>query len=61
MKKMIQKVANLFDRESGATIPEYAFMLAFIALACVLAIGALGSACAGSFADVQNGLSESLK
>lgn len=34
--------------EAGQGLAEYALILAFIALACVVALGALGTALAGS-------------
>jgi Flp pilus assembly pilin Flp len=47
---MMQTVSNLLQRvnaERGQALAEYSLVLAFIAAACVLALGALGLALAG--------------
>ena len=42
------RVAKSSDGESGQGLAEYALILAFIALVCVVALGALGGAIASS-------------
>lgn len=47
---MIENVRSVLDRlnaERGQALAEYSLILAFIAAACVLALGALGLALAG--------------
>ena len=41
-------VAKSSDGESGQGLAEYALILAFVAAVCVVAVGSLGSAIAGS-------------
>ncbi len=43
--------------EDGATMLEYALMLAFVAILCVAAVAALGQSLAPSFQQAINGLS----
>lgn len=40
-------LAKRFNREDGQALSEYGLILAFIAVVCVLALGALGVAVAG--------------
>ena len=46
---MIQKIINFFKDEEGATMVEYALMLALIAIVCILAVTALGTSAKGKF------------
>ena len=39
---MFQKLINFFKDEEGATMVEYALMLALIAIVCILAVTAVG-------------------
>ncbi len=51
MRNWFTGIRKVFDRsidESGQGLAEYALILAFIALVCVSALGALGSAIANS-------------
>ncbi len=43
--------------EDGATMLEYALMLAFVAIVCVAAVATLGQQLAPSFQQAINGLS----
>ena len=51
MSKLYQRIRRVVvpeADESGQGLAEYALILAFIALACVAALGALGNAIANS-------------
>jgi pilus assembly protein Flp/PilA len=41
-KKMIKKIMNFLKDEEGATMVEYALMLALIAIVCIVAVTAVG-------------------
>lgn len=43
------------DREDGQALAEYALILAFIAIVCVVAVTALGLAISGSFGSIAGG------
>ncbi len=43
--------------EDGATMLEYALLLGFVAMACVVAVSALGQSLIGPFQQAANGLS----
>jgi pilus assembly protein Flp/PilA len=43
-------------QEAGATLVEYALLIALIALICIVAIAALGTYLNGVFNNVYNGL-----
>ncbi len=47
MSDWILGLAAPFRKEEGQALAEYSLILAFIAAACVLALGALGLALAG--------------
>ena len=40
---MFQKLINFFKDEEGATMVEYALMLALIAIVCITAVRLIGS------------------
>ena len=42
---MFQKLINFFKDEEGATMVEYALMLALIAIVCIGAVTAIGTKC----------------
>ena len=46
---MFQKLINFFKDEEGATMVEYALMLALIAIVCILAVTAVGENAANMF------------
>jgi pilus assembly protein Flp/PilA len=56
MKKVLQKVVRLLVSEDGPTAVEYAVMLAFIIIVCIVAIQSLGTASSSSFQKVSDGL-----
>jgi pilus assembly protein Flp/PilA len=47
----------LARREEGATLVEYALLVALIAIACIVAIGALGNDIKNAFNKIGNELS----
>ena len=47
MSDWILGLAARFRKEEGQALAEYSLILAFIAAACILALGALGLALAG--------------
>ena len=46
---MFQKLINFFKDEEGATMVEYALMLALIAIICIGAVTAIGNNAAAVF------------
>jgi Flp pilus assembly pilin Flp len=51
---MMENVLSVLDRlnqERGQALAEYSLILAFVAMACVLALGAMGLAVAGQIDD----------
>ncbi|HEU4564558.1 MAG TPA: Flp family type IVb pilin [Gemmatimonadaceae bacterium] len=58
MRRWRRPVLRFLAVQEGATMVEYALMLAFIAAVCVVAIGVLGSNLNGAFNT--NGLANSL-
>lgn len=44
------------DDERGASLVEYALMLALIAMVCIAAVSALGSTVSGSFSEMDSEL-----
>ena len=56
MQAFATKVRNFLTSEDGPTAVEYAVMLALIIVACITAIGGLGTALTGKF----NGLSSTV-
>jgi pilus assembly protein Flp/PilA len=40
---MMKKLINFFKDDEGATMPEYALMVALIAIVCITAVSTLGT------------------
>jgi pilus assembly protein Flp/PilA len=61
MRRFADALVRFLEREDGPTAVEYAVMLAFIIVICVVAIATLGSNTNGSFANptLQNAVSSS--
>jgi Flp pilus assembly pilin Flp len=57
MAKMSGFAGRLRHSEDGATMLEYALILAFVAMLCVVAVTALGQSLSGPFQSAVNGLS----
>ena len=53
---MLDKVKALWRDEEGATMVEYALMLALIAVVCILVITALGGKVADTFQNVDTAM-----
>lgn len=52
MKNIKESIVNFIKEEDGPTAVEYAVMLALIAVACLTAIGGVGSAAKTKFESV---------
>jgi pilus assembly protein Flp/PilA len=48
---MIKKIMSFLKDEEGATMVEYAIMLALIAVFCITAVKLVGTGAEGSFND----------
>ena len=53
---MFQKLINFFKDEEGATMVEYALMLALIAIVCIIAVTAIGNNANTTFTNAGNAL-----
>lgn len=53
---MMDKVKSLWRDEEGATMVEYALMLALIAVVCILVITALGGKVHDTFQNVDTAM-----
>ena len=51
MMENVMSVLDRLNREGGQALAEYSLILAFVAMACVLALGAMGLAVAGQIDD----------
>lgn len=52
LSPMIMLVRRFVGDESGATVVEYAFLLAFIAMAVIIVVGLLGERLDSTFEDL---------
>jgi pilus assembly protein Flp/PilA len=52
----MKKLINFFKDDEGATMPEYALMISLIAIACILAVTAIGTNASALFQEVANAL-----
>ena len=52
----MEKLLRLFKDEEGATMVEYALMVALIALVCIVAVTALGTTLSARFAEMAAGI-----
>jgi pilus assembly protein Flp/PilA len=55
MREMMINLIRQSDREDGQALAEYALVLAFIAIVCVVAVTALGLAISGAFGSIAGG------
>jgi pilus assembly protein Flp/PilA len=53
---MLERIKALWSDEEGATMVEYALMLALIAIVCILVITALGQKTGATFDSAQQQL-----
>lgn len=56
MRKFTNVAKKMLFNEEGAALVEYALLVGLIAMACVVAIGALGDAIAGLFQDIADAI-----
>jgi pilus assembly protein Flp/PilA len=56
MSKSLRAVRNLVRNEEGATMVEYGFMLALIAIVCILAVTLIGQNASTIFSNIGNSL-----
>ncbi len=54
--EMLRVLTRFLDDESGATSIEYAFIASLIAVAAIVAMGAVGNALENTFNDVASEL-----
>jgi len=52
MTEKVLRVIGCINREWGQGLAEYSLILAFVVMACVLALGALGVALAGQIDSI---------
>jgi pilus assembly protein Flp/PilA len=57
MKNIKESIVNFIKEEDGPTAVEYAVMLALIAVACLTAVGGVGTAAKGKFESVGTAIS----
>jgi len=50
----MKKIIDFLKDEEGATMPEYALMVALIAVVCILAVTALGTGARDKFQEVAD-------
>lgn len=56
LRALVRKFAPSADSEGGQGLVEYALILAFVALACVIALTSLGTAISGPISDTTASL-----
>ena len=56
MRKLITAVKKFTTDDTGATMVEYALMIALVAAVCVVAVTALGSAVSAKFNSVAGSI-----
>jgi pilus assembly protein Flp/PilA len=54
MQTIINQAKRFLRDEDGATMVEYALMLALIAVVCILAVTAIGNSANGMFNKISN-------
>ena len=53
---MLSVIKKLFSDEEGATMVEYALMVALIAVVCIAAVTTLGSGASTKFKEVSDSM-----
>jgi pilus assembly protein Flp/PilA len=56
MMAIVRRVRHLVRHEDAATMPEYALMIALIALVCIAAVTAIGTNASGVFNTTATGI-----
>ena len=52
----MERIKKLFKDEEGATMVEYALMLALIAAVCIIVVTSIGTSASGKFGEVNDAL-----
>jgi pilus assembly protein Flp/PilA len=52
----MKHLTNFIDDEQGAALPEYALLVALIAIVCILAISTMGEQARGIFERISDSL-----
>jgi pilus assembly protein Flp/PilA len=55
---MVDRLGRLFRDEEGATMVEYALMVALIAVVCIAVVTALGTGAKGKFTTASDELAK---
>jgi pilus assembly protein Flp/PilA len=55
-KKMVDRIKGLFKDEEGATMVEYALMVALIAVVCIAVVTSLGTGAQGKFSTASDAM-----
>ncbi len=53
---MLKAIKNFWTGEEGATMVEYAIMLALIAIVCIVVVAAIGTSAKSVFSDSASAL-----
>jgi pilus assembly protein Flp/PilA len=53
---MFRKIQEMVQNEKGATMVEYALMVALIAVVCIIAVTAVGTGAQGMFNQIAGAL-----
>ena len=56
MRKLIAAAKRFMNDDSGATMVEYALMVALVAAVCVVAVTALGTAISAKFTSIAGSI-----
>ncbi|MGN6082310.1 Flp family type IVb pilin [Trinickia sp.] len=56
MQSFLTRAQRFMRDEDGATMVEYALMLALIAVVCIVAVAAIGTGANGMFTTISNDL-----
>ncbi|RDU98600.1 Flp family type IVb pilin [Trinickia dinghuensis] len=56
MQRLLTQAQRFMRDEDGATMVEYALMLALIAVVCIVAVTAIGTGADGMFNSIANDL-----
>jgi len=55
-EEMIKRLMDIMRDEEGATMVEYALMLALIAVVCIVAVTAVGTKARDTFKGIETGM-----
>ena len=57
----MKKLINFFKDDEGATMPEYALMVALIAIVCITAVGLIGTNANTGFQAVADAIGDAVE